>query len=331
MRLMAQFDIKSEMAMSTDIQHLKLHAPDNSFVFVIRSMKIDQETGDVTFRCNMEFESISLEKSREEVTELIRRILDMLALITQSDIRFSRLHKIFDWTPNLTMRRGYFFIYDPPKPEPDLVFNEQIFETGNLLLHSNISEKLASALRWFRLGLTGESAEEQFQNFFFALEIIAAIKKPADKVNDKCAKCGNPLFCEACQNHPMHRPYPKQAIEQLCKQIAPDNLDFFPVIDQVRNMMMHGTSSSHIEQKTGIPLNQIVDPLGRVAWNALIRTVLEGLPKNKRPRELQIAMANTYVKWDIEAAAIIETVVPNDSDGNPDIELMTGIRAEFSG
>lgn len=328
MRFIAQFDLTADISASDDVGQQAIEHPNGEFKFIIRRKTVNDDSGTVTLHCNMEFEAAALDQAKETFLDYTVMVLDVLALVTHASIKFHRVHKIFDWTPGKAMRQGLMFVHDPPEPEPEPFLDPEILDVAALLLKAEVGEKVRSALRWFRWGVAAESPEDQFQHFWFALEVLAEHKKPTEKVNDACPTCHEALYCETCEVYPTHRPYPKQAIAHLIAQIAPGNPDFFPVADQARNMMMHGASVGTIEEKIGRPLHLIIDPLGHIVWTGLLSTLIGALPNDERPKELKMGHATTFVKWNMTAAAHMETMVPLGPDGEPDIELMD-IKAEF--
>ena len=193
----------------------------------------------------------------------------------------------------------------------------------------SIDKRLLSALRWFRLGILADTSEEQFQKFWFALELLAQHKKPTNKVNDSCPKYLRVLYCKTCSYYPVHLPYPRQAIESIWKALAPHEFEFFLIINKPRNAMLHGEPPGAIEAMTGVPLHQMVDPLSKVTWRGLISEVVAALPKDKRQYQFNIGVANTFVNWNLTAAAYVDAAIPLGPNGTPDIELLTGISAMF--
>ena len=113
--------------------------------------------------------------------------------------------------------------------------------------------------------------DDQFVNFWFALEIVAEFQKSTDKVPDKCPKCQSPLYCKSCKTHPVHRPYARQAIRALLKA-ADKECDEATIerLVKTRNSLMHGSTLKEIEDSLPQPHEQIVDVLGRLLWKALI-------------------------------------------------------------
>lgn len=330
MKFIAQFDIASDVSVTEDAANLSIRSPDGDFSLVVREVTLREGEQVAKLRCNMEFQSASLQVAKHDFIECVLNVLDMMSLLTHAKFEFNRLHKIFDWTPDKTTRSGLIFVHDPPEMAPERILDKKFFEAANLLQHAILNDRLLSALRWFRLGTIAEAPQEQFQNFWFSLELLSQHKKETDRVHDLCPKCREALYCKTCDTHPMHRPYPKQAIESVWKEIAPDKLELFHVMDKTRNKLMHGVAASKIEVITGVSLHELIDPLARVAWRGLISEAIASLPEDKRQKSLNVGVTNTFVKWDITAAINISTVIPLGPNGAPDIELLTGISAEFS-
>ena len=331
MKFIAQFDLTSDVSMPSDAEKYSIQSPNGDFSLVVREVSSKEGEPLATFRCNMEFESESLEHAQQDFMDRLLGVLDIMSLVTHAIFRFDRLHKIFDWTPNKTMRAGLIYFYDPPESTPDWVLDQEFFETANLFQHATMDDQLLSALRWFRLGIVADTSQEQFQNFWFVLELLAQYKKSTNKINDSCPMCRGALYCEACDTHPTHRPYPKQAIESIWRNLAPNEFKLFGIMNRARNGLMHGVPAGKIEEITGVPLHQMIDHLAQLTWKGLISEVIANLPKDKRPNNLRVVVANTLVKWNLTGAANISVVIPLGSNGTPDIELFTGISAEFVG
>ena len=133
MKFMAQFDITSDVSITNDAAKRSIQSPNGDFSLVVREVVSREGDGIATFRCNMEFESEDLEHSQQDFMEKILCVLDIMSLVTHATFAFHRLHKIFDWTSNKTMREGLMFIYDPPESSPDWALDQEFFETANLL------------------------------------------------------------------------------------------------------------------------------------------------------------------------------------------------------
>jgi hypothetical protein len=161
--------------------------------------------------------------------------------------------------------------------------------------------------------------EDQFQLFWFVIELIAVSKKEPELVADKCQKCREELYCEACNEISKHRPFEKQAIEILLnKSGLPQQLidDLF----YVRNNLMHGEPREKIEAKVksrepSFEFHQIVDWIGKVAWTVILNAFVKP-PGEHQPLFLQVS---TYVNWKRSVTAHIIIGVGGDPN-NPKIE-----------
>ena len=331
MNFIAQFDLTSDVSMPTEPAKHSIQSPTGNFCFVIRKVVSKEGERLATFRCNMEFESEALGQAQHDFMDRFRGVLDILSLVTHAIFRFHRLYKIFDWTPSQTMRSGLIFVYDPPESPPEWVLDETCFEMANLFQHANLDDRLMGALHWFRRGIIADTALEQFQNFWFALELLAQHEKTTNKVHDRCPTCRGALYCKTCDTYPMHRPYPIQAIQSVWETFASDQSEIFRTISEARNLILHGESERSIEATAGVPLHEMVDPLSKVTWTGLISAVVASLPEDKRPSNLTVGVANTFVKWDLTAVLNVSTVIPMGPNGTPDIERLTGISAKFVG
>ena len=331
MRFIAQFDLKSDIDMPIDIEKHPFRWVDGDCILVIRNVTKKDDERLVTLRCNMEFESQGLDHAQRDFADRILSLLDIMSLVSHAIFTFERLHKIFDWSATLKVRSGLIFCYDPPEYSPDHVFDKKLIATANLLQQATMDSQILSALRWFRLGILADVSEDQFQKFWFALELLAQYKKGNQKVHDLCPRCQGALYCETCNTYPMHRPYQKQAIESIWREFAPDQLELFSIMNEARNAVLHGTSPSKIEATTGMPLHEMVDPLARVTWKGLIAEVAAALPKEERPYDLRLSVANTFVKWNLSAAVRVSTAIPLGPNGAPDIERFIGISTSFEG
>ena len=330
MRCVAQFDLTADISASDDAMNQPIEHPNGEFKFIIRRKTVNEDSGTVTLHCNMEFDATKIDQAQDTFMGYLVRVLNVVVLVTHSSVRFHRVHKIFDLSPGKTMRQGFMYVYDPPEPVPMPFLSPLVLDTAALLLNADIEEKASSALRWFRLGVAAENPEDQFQHFWFALELLATHEKPSEEVHDSCSKCHEALYCKTCEEYPKHKPYPKQAIAYLCNKLAPEIPDFFPLAEKARNMMMHGSSKEKIEKKIRQPIDQIIDPMGRIVWLGLLNVLVNAIPKEARPEQLNLGQATTFVRWNLSAAALIETVIPLGPDGKPDIELLAGIEVGFT-
>jgi len=177
-----------------------------------------------------------------------------------------------------------------------------------------ISPQLRRALKWFGNGVASEYREDQFAYFWFVIELVAGLIKSTSPVPDKCPKCRGQLYCEACGVSPLHRPYPKQAIEQLfMKYVSNDPDVLHKRATSARNMLMHGDEVRAIEAALAIDFSALVDHVGALAWIALLNQFGPSLHVNA-PTFLE---TSHYVRMNLSGRAHMKIGFPPNFD-NPD-------------
>lgn len=252
--------------------------------------------------------------------------MNILAFTTGSKFRLHRIRQIVDASPESTgMRSVLIWANSTDNEDPQPFLEEETVGTIQRLLEHEVPPAIKRAMRWYRLGINASSPDDQFTYFWFAVEIIAANQKSSEKVHDVCPRCRSPLYCEACNAHPSHKPYPKQAIRALMKAV--DNKcddETVDLLDKTRNSLMHGKTLEEIENMLPSQGEHIVDVLGRLVWKALIYQY----PKGLFDGSLALGYPSTYVRRKVHAVAHVQTVVPIDGNGDFDLDFK-GMKVEL--
>jgi hypothetical protein len=218
----------------------------------------------------------SLEEADDIAHTRLREILDTLSFATSNVFRFSRCRFIMDWTPGLEVRDQYAYGRDEPTdrwPDPA---SDNLATVAELEATESIG-RLRTPLRWFAAGVRAKVAEDQFQYFWFVLELIAEMTKGTVRITDKCPRCRADLFCRTCNAVSEHRPFQKQAIEGLLDRlnVSPDRQrDLF----SIRNGIMHGRTRSEIvkEIRAHAPdfeIGQAIDFMWQTAFAAILNAL----------------------------------------------------------
>jgi hypothetical protein len=247
MRVVANYEIKSECSVISDDQILRIEHPKGHYGARIKN--IPRTAYDVPFLLSLHltFDAASLQEGKEVADDsVLPDWLNMLAFTTGGAFRRHRLRQIVDVTAGTTgMRSVLMWTTDDENQDPQPFLDEKWMEAIERLSQFDVPPPIRRAMRWYRLGVNAVVPDDQFMNFWFALEIVAEFNKPTEKVHDKCSKCHSPLYCEQCATHPVHRPYAKQAIRALLKTVdsACDDATI-ERLDKTRNGLMHGL---HVE------------------------------------------------------------------------------------
>jgi hypothetical protein len=188
----------------------------------------------------------------------------------------------------------------PGDERPYPAIDKPLIETIEFLLSGKISGRLRQALKWFSHGVSARYLDEQFQCFWFVLEILSQEVKPTEKVNDACPFCREPLYCQKCDINPTHKPYPKQAIEHLFSLIVKgDSGKAFEISNKFRNSLMHGESIESVEKQLSTKLPTQIDVLGKIAWYAILNILRNSLPATEEKIRLHLIKTNTYCEYEM--------------------------------
>jgi len=248
-------------------------------------------------------DSNDFDNAREIGQQKLKDYLYYLTFVTNMSFRIHKLLRIIDWTPGLTKRDYHQYENFPDSGIPFPILNEEHIRSIELLNKVKLDDAFKRVLKWFSNGVSAEYMDDQFQFFWFSIELLSQLLKNPCNVNDLCPTCKNPLYCENCSMYPTHRPYPKQAINQLIEKIVTDDPDgFFKIANDIRNALMHGESIDNIEKSHGINLSEIVNKLGKVAWTAILIMFRAELSDKHSDSKLIFNTTNRYTHLTLSVA-----------------------------
>jgi hypothetical protein len=211
--------------------------------------------------------------------------------------------------------------------DPIPILDGNIVSSIERLLQFDPPPAVGRALRWYRIGIHDRVPEDQFQYFWFALEILAEYQKVPGKVTDRCPKCKASLYCETCKTHPTHRPYAKQAIRALIHAVEKDcDEKTIEALEKTRNWLMHGATLKEIGSELPKSDEDIVDVLGKILFKAL----LHQFPSKLIEERIHFGSPNTYVHRTMTGIAHVSTVVPKGRDGEIDLHGFTGLKVSMA-
>jgi hypothetical protein len=319
MRCVANFEVVADVSVVADDQVLNIRDPKDAFEALIRNIPRSEYTKPFLLSFHIYFDSETLEDAADAAEEHLTTCLNMLSFTVGSGFRKHRIRQIVDAEPLKGAMRDVRMWSDRPQyDDPQPFLDTENTRTIERLLEFDIPRAIRRALRWYRLGVVASILDDQFTYFWFALEIIAEFQKPSAKVNDKCPSCQSALYCEKCDTHPTHRPYPKQAIRTLLMSVD-KNCDEATVtlLEKTRNSLMHGATLKEIESSLPDPHESVVDTLGKLLWKALVHQ----FPREMFDGSLVMGQPSTYIDYKTNAVGHIQTIVPIDADGNFDLSF----------
>jgi methylamine utilization protein MauJ len=263
----------------------------------------------------------NIEHAEEAGTANLKKYLQYLAFATNLPFRIHKLKRVIDWTLGLEQRDCHQFERFPGSELPYPVLKQAIFESIESLTSIATTPALDRALKWFTAGVGAEYTDDQFQYFWLVIELLAQIDKSADRVRDACPRCKGDLFCQTCNEHPAHRPYPKQAIRHLLDQTMNAGAsEFFDLTNDIRNAIMHGEDIAAIEKHRSVELAAIVNTLGGIAWTALLNKFLRRPEDRERVKNLSLLETNMYVHQELTLK--VHLLVYSSDPNNPNLAEM---------
>lgn len=235
-------------------------------------------------------------------------LLALMTVVTASRFEVHRRVCIADWRTGVSERKGMIFKNFGHPDIPQAILGEAFAEVLFLLQHSKDHGGVRRALHWFSGGIAASHAEDQFEFFWFAIETLAVAFKDVALVPDRCSACRSPLHCESCHRTTVHRPYAKQAIEQLIVRLAPkagiDGQLVFEKGSELRNTLQHGDNVEETEERIGWTVRALVDPIAKIARLA----VLDGLARTSTLRQnftFRWIEPTTFLHYRLQTSVVI--------------------------
>ena len=327
MRCIANYEIESEMSVVADDVRLKLQHPKGQFQAQIKNIVRDDYSKPFLLSLQIIFEAPSLNEARNIADQRLAECLNMLAFVTGARVRRHRTKQIVDFTPLSGMRECLVWADSAGHEDPQPFLEENTIASMERLLECDVPPAVRLAMRWYRIGVYESTPEDQFQYFWFALEILAENLKSSEKVADKCPQCKSPLYCESCETHPTHRPYAKQAIRALIHAVDKTcNDETIEALDKARNALMHGATLAETEGDLHNTDMHIVDVLGKILFVALVHQFHKEISKVG----ISFGSPSTYVHWTRSAIAHVSTIIPNGEDGELDLHSLDGLKVTMA-
>jgi hypothetical protein len=326
MQCIANYEIESEISVLSDDIRLRLQHPKGQFQARIKNIVRDDYSRPFLLSVQIIFEAPRLKEAQDIAQDKLVEFLNMLALATGASVKRYRTKQIVDCTPASGMRECLVWADSAGHEDPNPFLDSNIMASIERLLQFDPPPAVRRALRWYRLGVNASVPEDQFQYFWFALEILAEFQKPPENVADRCPHCKSPLYCETCKRHPTHRPYAKQAIRAMVQAVeeACDE-QTLEALDKARNALMHGATLKEIEYNLPKSDEHIIDVLGRIVFKALIHQ----FPREIFKERFHLGSPTTYIHRTMTGIAHISTVVPSGDDGELDLDRFTGLKVSM--
>lgn len=328
MQFVASFEVESDVSVVSDEMTLKIEDPNSAFRARIKNIVREDFSTPFLLTLHLFFDAPNLDEAKDSAMGRLAECLNMLAFITGAGVRWYRTKKIVDCTPTAGMRDCLLWSDVVDNEDPISFLDEEIAASIEHLLKTEQPPSVKRAMRWYRIGVHERAPDDQFQYFWFAFEILAEHEKPSEKVHDSCPKCRTPLYCRECDTHPVHRPYPKQAIRSLTEAIRGSaealgvscDDDTIDKLESTRNALMHGATLKEVEADPPDSKGGVVDTLGRLVFIALLHQFSSVMADGTK----RFGFPSTYLHHMVHGVAHLQTIFPMGDDGELDPDGLPG-------
>ena len=304
-RYLLEFEVESSAALVPEVNELAAQSTDGELQVTVSVSRADPGDETTLLFLDVVMSADSIDDAIEQGPKQVRNFLQAWSFATSVPFRIKQLHRVADWTIGLTERTCVQFTEHAGYDRPYNVLNGETLISAVRLTTGQLPARIRRAVRWFSNGISSDYSDDQFYYFWLALESVAVELKSPEPVPDRCAKCKAPLYCESCKTHPLHKPYPKQAIQALFQKHVRDKPEeFFGTADRLRNALMHGDELEEVRIDTGHDFDFIVDKLGQLAW-AVLLNYFTANPKcvsdSEKQEVLPLLQTNTFTHGTLRA------------------------------
>lgn len=262
----ADFDVESTIVLEEGQGPLTLRGDLPLFEMLLRNAKPDERGHVPRLSVSVVAKSASIDEVATSFRKVLGEQLDILTFSTHERFRIERCRRVLEWEPGRNMRTfkiiQNFAPIDPPTPH----FPVQCLPTVETISRVGLSGHLRQALQSFRLGTLTKYPEEQFQQFWMVIEVLAEGDKNIALIPVTCPKCSHDVHCPRCDKTPMRRPIAQEAIQALIKRIGvAEPQALHKRLYTARNSIMHGRPIARLEKKLGRTIAQIMNEAALVA------------------------------------------------------------------
>jgi hypothetical protein len=269
----------------------------------------DDILGNLTFR--LVFEAKDIESAAEKSAMLVEELVNYLSIVVNLPLTLGHHRFLIDWSKGISPREAYQYLPAYKNKVPKILGPQHLISVTKFQSAKSKFD-ISQILRWYAAGIRSSRLEDQFQFFWFVIESIAEQTKSSAPVTDKCQSCRGDLYCPKCEKVSSHKPFPKQAIENLLQQInlAPALVDG---LFKVRNKLLHGTPMEDIESEmknedSSFEFHKAVDIIGKTANLAILRS----FKFNKAEVTLDVVHPSTLVDWKTSARTLMKIGIQGD-------------------
>jgi hypothetical protein len=301
---MMKFEIASHLGVSDQLSSVAFQHPNKTYEVHLQNHDMRPGIESQLLHAYVAFDADNIDVAVDLGRQHLGEFVDILGFATS--VRFAIRHRIaiYQWDVGLETRQGKVFhsIADPSWPI--LALDASFAATIESFLAETNSEPIRRDLRWFRVAVSADPPDEQYQWFWFVIETLAALSSERKSVPDRCPRCHEPLYCQKCQKISTHRPYPSQEVKQLFeKHVSDDPHRAYKECSAMRHALLHGENIETVEKELDTTLSTLTDRVGKVAWVALLSHLRSAVQTGGSTSQLHLLQPSSYINRNLEAYA----------------------------
>lgn len=325
MKILANFEVESDVSVIDDDAELVLKRKDGGFLAAIKNVVRQDYSDPFVLRVQIMYDADDLDHAQRIHLDKVADFLDVFALAAGARLKFSRMLQLIDCSSPNPQRDCHIWAARIRHENPRPALDGDVANTVADFLNSPLHPEVMRSIHLYRQGCAALIPADQFRNFFLAIETLAEHVKPSEEVNDICQKCKSPLYCEKCKTHPTHKPFAGKVVRQLIRQVEPKiDEKVINAIIAARHGLAHGTAFSDLQLENDNQQFTIVDVLGFAVLKLLIDQYRPYL------KQVKLGIPSTYIQRTITAYSHVGGFVQCEADGrfNPDVSF-AGMKFEL--
>jgi hypothetical protein len=266
----ADYDVKCSIVLPPGTDSFLLRGTDPAFEMIFRNAGLDQSGHVPALIVEVVADSDSIDHVADTFRTLLADQLDILSFSTRSMFQIDQCRRVVEWEAfQKTRALRPLQKFDPLYP-PDPELHRELLDTVQRIVNTKPPDYALRALRFFRYGVLERQHEDQFQQFWLAIETIAEGSKAKVRIPIPCPKCSGELFCATCNETPTRRPMARQAIRQMLESNVTNGAKVYQTLVGTRDHLLHRRSPDSVEAEIGRPLAALVNDAAGIAWHAIM-------------------------------------------------------------
>ncbi len=314
MRLLLEAEVVGHAVFEPDVGEATLSMPERNIELRLKNLDVDMGIEKPLLEALLIFEDENLEAGFESGRTLLKDLLSSLSYVTSFKFEYYRSKRLIDWSDGDFARQYYAISSFPGHDLPEYVLTAELLKSAGIVWQVSKDHPLEAAVHWFASGVRETASEAKFELFWFAMELLASYGKDTAPVNDLCAVCQTPLYCETCETHPKHRPYQKQAIEQLIHGIVGEKAHHISKrLFDVRNLLMHGATKDQIESKIEGKMEECVEHVAQITKGSILNLLGPDIAKISESDQFEMIFLDGYARMVMGARMLMtSSKIPPD-------------------